>query len=79
MAIHRPLSLGLRPGRLEAIFDKQNGKYERIIDQVAAKTKEVTGKMNDDKTTGQRSGDGHSNSLTDKLKGVLNQFQKPKK
>ncbi|EPE63470.1 hypothetical protein L479_00087 [Exiguobacterium sp. S17] len=58
---------------------KQNGKYDRIIDQVAAKAKEVTGKMNDDKTTGQRSGDGHSNSLTDKLKGVLNQFQKPKK
>ncbi|TCI24118.1 MULTISPECIES: hypothetical protein [unclassified Exiguobacterium] len=84
MAIHRPLSLGLRPGRLEAgvfspIFDKQNGKYDRIIDQVAAKAKEVTGKMNDNKTTGQRSGDGHSNSLTDKLKGVLNQFQNPKK
>lgn len=58
---------------------KQNGKYDHIIDQVAAKAKEVTGKMNDDKTSNQRRGDGHSDSLTNKLKGVLNQFQKPKK
>ncbi|OGX79594.1 CsbD family protein [Exiguobacterium sp. SH4S7] len=59
--------------------NKQNGKYDHIIDQVAAKAKEVTGKMNDDKTTNQRSGEGHSDSLTDKVKGVFNQFQKRKK
>ena len=56
----------------------QNGKYDHIIDQVAAKAKEITGKMNDDKSTHQRN-DGHSDSLADKVKGVLNQFQKPKK
>ncbi|TCI48331.1 MULTISPECIES: hypothetical protein [Exiguobacterium] len=59
--------------------NKQNGKYDHIIDQVAAKAKEVAGKMNDDKTTNQRSGEGHSDSLTDKVKGVFNQFQKRKK
>lgn len=58
---------------------KRNGKYDSIIDQVAAKAKEVTGKLNDNKTTDQRRSDGHSDSLTGKVKGILGQFQKNKK
>lgn len=58
---------------------KQSGKYDHIIDQVAAKAKEVAGKMNDDKTSNQRHGESQSDSLTGKVKGILGQFQKNKK
>lgn len=58
---------------------KQNGKYDHIIDQVAAKAKEVAGKMNEKQTNDTSQTSGRQDSLTDKVKGVFNQFQKNKK
>lgn len=58
---------------------KQNGKYDHIIDQVAAKAKEVAGKMNEKQNSGTSHSSGQKDSLTDQVKGVFNQFKKNKK
>jgi uncharacterized protein YjbJ (UPF0337 family) len=59
--------------------DKQNGKYNHVIDQVAAKAKEVAGKMNENQSKDASHANGRQDSLTDKMKGVFNHFQKNKK